>query len=168
MRWTLEAPRTHKDPVFKRGAPFAEKVRFCFVEYRDNEQEEAGDTLTHTFIKLNWPVCQTRYFYFWGTVAGAPSPSESAFFLKHFPGPPFVLIFKEPWSEYGPPPPAMELIFLEPWTRVPVPPPEMVLIFYEPWSAYFPAMELIFLEPWTYQTPPAPAMEQVLNEPWSS
>ena len=82
MRWTLEKPRTHKDPLLKRGAYFPEKVRFCFVEYEDNEQEEAGDTLIHTFIKLGWPECQTRYFYFWGTVAGEVSPSESPLFEK--------------------------------------------------------------------------------------
>ena len=88
MRWTLEKPRTHKDPVLRRGVYFPERVRFCFVEYLDNEQQEAGDTLTHTFIKLDWPVCQTRYFYFWGTVAGEVSPSESPLFTKHRPTPP--------------------------------------------------------------------------------
>ena len=88
MRWTLEKPRTHKDPVLRRGVYFPEAVRFCFVEYRDNEQEEAGDTLTHTFIKLDWPVCQTRYFYFWGTVNGELSPSESPLFTKHRLAPP--------------------------------------------------------------------------------
>ena len=86
LRWTLEKPRTHKDPLLRRGAYFPEKVRFCFVEYLDNEQQEAGDTLTHTFLKQEWPVCQIRYFYFWGTVAGEASPSESPLFEKHFTG----------------------------------------------------------------------------------
>ncbi|MBA7636417.1 hypothetical protein ES703_44035 [subsurface metagenome] len=88
MRWTLENPRTHKDPEQKRGAYFSARVRFCFVEYEDNEQEEAGDSWTHTFVKLGWPECQTRYFYFWGTVAGEDSPSESPLFEKHFMLPP--------------------------------------------------------------------------------
>lgn len=83
MRWTLENPRTHKDPELKRGAWFPERVRFCFVKYVDNEQIEAGDTLTHTFRKPDWAVCETRYFYFWGTVAGEFSPSESPLFEKH-------------------------------------------------------------------------------------
>ncbi len=57
LRWTLKNPRTHKDPELKRGSYFPEKVRFCFVEYHDNEQEEPGDTLSHTFYKQEWPVC---------------------------------------------------------------------------------------------------------------
>lgn len=149
MRWTVEKPLTHKDPVLKRGAYFSEKVRFCFVEYNDNEQEEAGDTLIHTFIKLNWPICQTRYFYFWGTVAGEPSPSESALFQKHFPGLEFVLLFKEPWTHLIPPPPTMELILLEPWTYLIPPPPTMEHVLTEPWSEYFPGMTPVFSEPWS-------------------
>lgn len=168
MRWTLEKPRTHKDPVLRRGVYFPERVRFCFVEYEDNEQEEAGDTLTHTFIKLDWPGCQTRYFYFWGTVAGEVSPSESPLFSKHRPLVKVQLVFYEPWTEYAPPPPTFEQIFYEPWTWTPPPPPTMELIFLEPWSAYAPAMELIFLEPWTSYFPPPPTMEQILLEPWSS
>ena len=56
---------------------------FCFDTYTDNQQKEAGDTLIHTFIKKNWPICQTRYFYFHGTIDGAPSPSTTAIFKKH-------------------------------------------------------------------------------------
>jgi len=93
LRWTLEKPRTHKDPILRRGVYFPERVRFCFVEYEDNEQVEAGDTLTHTFLKYDWPSCQTRYFYFWGTVAGEVSPSESPLFVKHFIAMPIEDIF---------------------------------------------------------------------------
>jgi len=150
MRWTLEKPRTHKDPVLRRGVYFPEAVRFCFVEYEDNEQEEAGDTLIHTFIKLDWPVCQTRYFYFWGTVAAEVSPSESPLFHKHFKGIEWGLIFKEPWSEPGV-----------------IPPPEFELEYLEPWSEWGYRVALIFLEPWTYYAPPPPTMEQVFIEPWS-
>ncbi|MBA7641850.1 hypothetical protein ES703_49535 [subsurface metagenome] len=150
MRWTLEKPRTHKDPVLRRGAYFPEKVRFCFVKYVDNEQGEAGDTLIHTFVKLDWPICQTRYFYFWGTIASESSPSESPLFYKHFPGIGWGLVFKEPWSEIGViPPPPMELVLLEPWTT---------------WGF---RTELIFLEPWTYYAPPPPPAELVFIEPWS-
>ena len=28
MRWTLQNPRTHKDPELKRGAYFPERVRY--------------------------------------------------------------------------------------------------------------------------------------------
>ncbi len=105
MRWTIEEIRKHFDPVIKRGASFPVKVRFCVVEYRDNEQAEAGDTLTHTFIKLNWPECQTRRFYFFGRVAGVWSPSESPLFEKHFMlplmnGPFYAQIDAFPWTKW--------------------------------------------------------------------
>lgn len=83
MRWTMQPPRTHKDPLYRRGAWFPEKVRFCFVEYEDNEQEEAGDTLIHTFIKTPWPYCQCRYFYFWGKVGETVCKSDTPCFQLH-------------------------------------------------------------------------------------
>lgn len=61
---------------------------FCFDVYEDNEQEEAGDTITHTFIKPDWPVCQTRFFYFHGRIDGEPSPSTTAIFKQHHAEPP--------------------------------------------------------------------------------
>ena len=57
---------------------------FCFVVYNDNEQEEAGDTLIHTFVKRSWPVCETRWFYFWGSVSGVTCKSTTAIFQLHF------------------------------------------------------------------------------------
>jgi len=95
MRWTTEQPRTHVDPKWKRGYPFPAKIRFCFVVYKDNEQEEVGDTLEHTFLKLDWPHCQTRYFYFWGTINGEVSPSESPLFEKHFTKPMAAYLYLE-------------------------------------------------------------------------
>lgn len=77
---------------------------FCFTAYTDNEQEEAGDTTIHTFIKHNWPHCQTRYFYFIGTRFGLPSPSTTPVFEKHF-----------NQAEAPPPPEHMdELVSIEP------------------------------------------------------
>ncbi len=57
---------------------------FCFVSFTDNEQEEAGDTLIHTFVKRSWNVCETRWFHFWGSEASNVSPSTSALFELHF------------------------------------------------------------------------------------
>ncbi len=59
-------------------------ARFCFVVYEDIEQEEAGDTFTHTFIWRGWEECQTRYFYFWATSEGEKMLSTSPIFSKHF------------------------------------------------------------------------------------
>ena len=83
LRYSLIEPKQHIVPVLKRGVPFHADKYFCFDSYHDNEQGEAEDTLTHTFIKEPWPVCETRWFYFYGTIAGQPSPSESPIFKKH-------------------------------------------------------------------------------------
>ena len=83
MRWTLIVPQQHKIPVYRRGIALHTDKYFCFDTYTDNQQKEAGDTLIHTFIKKNWPICQTRYFYFHGTIDGEPSPSTTAIFKKH-------------------------------------------------------------------------------------
>ncbi|GAH84088.1 unnamed protein product, partial [marine sediment metagenome] len=68
----------------------------------DNEQEEAGDTLSHTWLKSNWPVCETRWFYFVGSQGGTPSVSETAIFKFHFPAPP-----------PEPPPPMLKVFFAQ-------------------------------------------------------
>ncbi|MBA7694094.1 hypothetical protein ES703_102696 [subsurface metagenome] len=83
MRWSLVYPQVHKIPRYRRGIWLFDDKRFCFVVYHENEQEEAGDTLVHTFIKTNWPVCQTRYFYFVGTKQTEQQSSTSALFTKH-------------------------------------------------------------------------------------
>jgi len=60
-------------------------ARFCFVAFEDLEQEEDGDTLTHTFIWTGWEICQTRYFYFWAQSMGEAMKSTSCIFSKHYP-----------------------------------------------------------------------------------
>ena len=83
MRWTLVEPQMHIIPRYRRGVFLFDDKRFCFVAYHENEQQEPVDTLVHTFIKTNWPVCQTRWFYFIGTKNGEQSPSTSPIFWKH-------------------------------------------------------------------------------------
>lgn len=89
MRWTLIVPQEHLKPILSRGLLLHTDKRFCFVAYHDNEQEEAGDTTTHTFIKEPWASCETRYFYFHGTIGGKKSPSTSAIFSYHRVAPPY-------------------------------------------------------------------------------
>ncbi|MBA7648417.1 hypothetical protein ES703_56203 [subsurface metagenome] len=86
-RMSTTPPRKHVLPAFRRGIYLQGDVRFCFVVFEDNEQDEAGDTLTHTWHKTGWPVCETRWFYFVGTQGGTPSVSETAIFKLHFTGP---------------------------------------------------------------------------------
>ncbi|GAH20063.1 unnamed protein product, partial [marine sediment metagenome] len=87
-RMTTTPPRKHSMPSMRRGLRISGDIRFCFVVYEDNEQEEPGDTLIHTWLKDNWPYCETRWFYFIGTIYSDPSPSETAIYKFHFPAPP--------------------------------------------------------------------------------
>ena len=151
LRWTTTPPRRHSKPIYKRGIYIRADIRFCFVTFTDNEQEEEGDTLIHTFEKHDWPICQTRYFYFHGTIEGIASPSVTPIFDKHFERKGLILLSYEPWSSYLPPQPIYEQIFLEEWS----PPPG-------------PEFGLIFTEPWTHLTPPPPGMELIYEEYWSS
>ena len=89
LRWTNIVPQKHVNTVIVRGAPMGTYIDQCFVVYTDVEQQELGDTWTHTFILEPWPVCETRWFYFWGTVSGVLSPSRSAIFSYHRISPPF-------------------------------------------------------------------------------
>ena len=99
MRWSINPPRIHDKPVYRRGIFMHGDRYFCFTVYQDNEQEEAGDTLSHTFIKHDWPHCSTRYFYFWGEVSGVACQSTTAIFKLHFE------------KEKAPPPPEYMDIF---------------------------------------------------------
>jgi len=87
-RLSLKEPWIHKKPSLRRGVQFAEDVRFCFTVYEDNEQTEAGDTITHTWAKPSWPPCTTKWCYFWGYIGGEVSISTSPFFKYHRPLPP--------------------------------------------------------------------------------
>jgi len=69
--------------LIRRGISLPYATRWCFVNFEENEQEEIGDTLIHTFIKPNWPICETRYFYFLGTKQAEEQPSASPIFKHH-------------------------------------------------------------------------------------
>jgi len=84
MRWSTQEPRIHIVPILRRGIEMHGNTYFCFTVFKDNEQEEVGDTIIHTFIKLNWPECETRYFYFTGKIDNIDVPSTTAIFSKHF------------------------------------------------------------------------------------
>lgn len=83
MRWTYLVPQKHINTTQRRGAQIGTYIDQCFTVFHDNEQEEPGDTWTHTFTKEPWDTCETRWFYFWGTVGGVVSPSASAIFEYH-------------------------------------------------------------------------------------
>ncbi len=136
IRLSLQEPLVHMKPSIRRGVAFAEDVRFCFTVFEDNEQEEPGDTVSHTWWKPSWPVCTTKWLYVWGMRAGETCASTTAPFKYHNDGvapvPHVALLFLEPWSGETPPPPVFALIILEPWTYET---PPNVLLFMEPWTS---------------------------------
>ncbi|MBA7633703.1 hypothetical protein ES703_41274 [subsurface metagenome] len=83
MRWTNVQPVTHAQELIRRGISLPNATRYCFVAWEENEQEEAGDTYVHTFIKPDWAICETRWFYFIGTKQAEESPSASPIFYLH-------------------------------------------------------------------------------------
>ncbi|MBA7576459.1 hypothetical protein ES708_18300 [subsurface metagenome] len=135
IRLSSQTPRIHKTPSLRRGVAFAEDVRFCFTVFEDNEQNEWGDTLEHTWWKENWPACTTKWLYVWGMRAGETCVSTTAPFKYHNTG-------IEPVPTWG-------LIFHELWSIVFPPPPELTQLFREPWGEEPLVYEQKFLEPWT-------------------
>lgn len=83
LRWSRHEPRIHDKPVLRRGLRMHGDRYFCFTTFLDNEQEEPGDTLTHTFLKYEWAICEDIYFYFWGKVAALTCQSTTAIFKLH-------------------------------------------------------------------------------------
>lgn len=82
-RWSKTEPQKHAIPREVRGAWVGSIIDQCFVAYLDLEQEEAGYTLTHTFLFTDWPVCQTRWFFFWATKSGYYTKSATPLFSHH-------------------------------------------------------------------------------------
>ena len=93
LRWTARQPFLELDPEIRRGVAY-----YCHPKWRwwasiDVEQNEPGDTTTHTFSLPDWVDGEQRWYYFWGTIVGDLSPSNSPFFTETYVAPP------------GPPPP---------------------------------------------------------------
>lgn len=82
-RVTSEPPRIHKKTAIIRGLRLQDDVRFCFTVFVDHEQVEAGDTLTHTWWEIDWPVCTTKHLYLWGEIGAVVSVSTSPVFSYH-------------------------------------------------------------------------------------
>lgn len=118
MRWSKQPYRVHLRPQIIRGLAQRFLPDYCFTVYQDNEQEETGDSLVHTFIKEPWSHCETRYFYFWGTIDDGHSPSTTCAYTKHRfqpPPPPYALVTLEPWGWLYTPE-VWTYLFTEPWT----------------------------------------------------
>ena len=87
LYYTDKQPVRHATSLVKRGVSLPWGAYFCFVSWKSIEQQEAGDTLVHTFEVPDWSYCQTKWFTFRGTVASELSPSVTALLEHHHPGP---------------------------------------------------------------------------------
>jgi len=133
MLWTDIPPQKHITIGKERGADIAKVTRFCCVATRLIEQEEAGDTTTHTFIVTPWPGGETRWYRFHGTVEGQDSPSDTPCLAYTRAKLVWLLIILEPWTvTYELP--EFELVISEPWT-VSTEPPEFEEVIIEPWTS---------------------------------
>lgn len=83
LRWSNNSPWKHPRTRTIRGLNIEGDVYYCFTSYHDVEQDEAGDTLEHTFTVSPWQRFEIRWFFFWGQVAGVQSPSMSPIFARY-------------------------------------------------------------------------------------
>ena len=56
LRWTDKREWMHLHAETIRGATLMKDPKYCFVEWQEVEQEEAGDTLEHTIPFQFWHV----------------------------------------------------------------------------------------------------------------
>lgn len=88
--YTDKKPGRHKTSRTDRGLTLPWGAYFCFVAWQSVEQNEPGDTLSHTFEIPDWTFCQTKWFVFRGTINGELSPSVSPVFEHHHIGIPVI------------------------------------------------------------------------------
>lgn len=74
----------HNRVTTLRGYSFMTDPKYCLVEYNEVEQNEPGDTLSHTFNFSGWSTCEWRWWYIVATLGGQPSPSASCIFQAHY------------------------------------------------------------------------------------
>jgi len=88
---TSVQPLKHHTTRIVRGLSVPWGVYFCMVSWHAFEQEEAGDTLTHTFVIPEWYQYQRKWFTFRGTVGGVISPSVGPIIEHRHPGQDIIL-----------------------------------------------------------------------------
>ncbi len=81
--WTATEPEKHLIPILTRGIELHTQLKMCFVNWHENEQEEAGDTMVHTFTKEPWAHCETRWLTFRAKVMENWVKSVGPIFKKH-------------------------------------------------------------------------------------
>lgn len=76
-------PRTHLRQADDRGLTKLSDPKYCFVEYKETEQEEPADTTEHTIILPEQRACSYRWFLFKAEEAGNPLRSNTAILTYH-------------------------------------------------------------------------------------
>lgn len=92
LRWTDQQPDMHLQSMERRGLRMWTEPYYCFTQHQEIEQEEAGDTTSHTFIWPDWYTCLWRWFLFWATADGVTTPTQWGIFKKHYVGPETVTL----------------------------------------------------------------------------
>ncbi|MBA7579921.1 hypothetical protein ES708_21802 [subsurface metagenome] len=67
LYYTDKQPVRHATSLVKRGVALPWGAYFCFVAWKSIEQQEAGDTLSHSFTIFDWSYCQSKWLCFRGT-----------------------------------------------------------------------------------------------------
>ncbi|MBA7537482.1 hypothetical protein ES705_29751 [subsurface metagenome] len=99
LKWTAYPIRLHLQELMTRGVFWLKDPYYCFVVWNDIEQNEPGDTLTHTFTWPDWTVCITRRYLFYGEEAGNLSPSTWGIYSYHYvPEPVEAYFYSDPGS----------------------------------------------------------------------
>lgn len=81
---STEPPNMHLLTKTVRGLRVMGSPYYCFLKQDCFEQDEAGDTLTHTFTWPGWYTCLWQWFFFKATVAGVWTPTQWGIFKKHY------------------------------------------------------------------------------------
>lgn len=84
LRWTDKEEQIHLHSATDRGLTKMSDPKYCFVEWKEVEQNEAGDTFKHTFSFAGWAHCNWRWWMFRGTVTGLDTPSNTCIFSAHY------------------------------------------------------------------------------------
>lgn len=83
MRYQQVGLEVHRRISMLRGVPFDDDPHLGFDNYLELEQEEAGDTETHSFALAFPHVCKIFYFIWVATIGGIPSLSQTPLWWEH-------------------------------------------------------------------------------------
>ncbi|GAG00664.1 unnamed protein product, partial [marine sediment metagenome] len=86
MRITRRYPYKRTRWVVFRGVAQRHSDAINFVIRSAIEQQEDGDTITHTFDFPDWEVCDQYYWFFSGFIDDISSDSNTCIFTQHFTG----------------------------------------------------------------------------------